>query len=134
MIAGRGTEIDAELRRAIERYSPYLKSVEADPTGLAPSEPGAKLDAGKPLAGVLMDFSQALSAVVDVGTYGAKKYSRGGWRSVPNGVERYTDAMFRHLLKEQTEPNDPDTGLLHAAHAAWNALARLELMLQETKS
>jgi hypothetical protein len=26
---------------------------------------------------------------------------------------------------------DPDSQLLHASHAAWNALARLELMLRE---
>ena len=41
----------------------------------------------------------------------------------------YTDALYRHLLAES--PDDPDTGLLHAAHAAWNALARLELLLKE---
>jgi hypothetical protein len=26
---------------------------------------------------------------------------------------------------------DPDSGLLHAAHTAWGALARLELILRE---
>jgi len=40
--------------------------------------------------------------------------------------------MYRHLLKEHIgEQRDKDTQLLHAAHAAWNALARLELMLRE---
>jgi hypothetical protein len=28
---------------------------------------------------------------------------------------------------------DPDSGLAHAAHLAWNALARLELMLAEKR-
>lgn len=104
---------------------------ESDPTGRDPHEPGAKLDAGKTMAGVLGDFSLALMSVADVGTFGAIKYSRGGWQSVDNGFERYTDAMWRHLIKERHEPVDADSNLLHAAHLAWNALARLELLLRE---
>jgi len=107
--------------------------VESDPTGKSAHEPGSKLDAGKILAGVLADFSLALLAVAEVGTFGAKKYTRGGWQFVENGIERYTDAMWRHLLKGNLELNDPDSNLLHAAHAAWNALARLELALREQK-
>ena len=72
---------------------------EQDPNGITQHEPGSKLDAGKNKAGVLADFSRALLAVSEVGTFGADKYSRGGWQSVPNGVERYTDAAWRHLLK-----------------------------------
>ena len=48
------------------------KMTENDPTGRGAHEPGAKLDAGKPLAGVLSDFSLALIAVAEVGTFGAK--------------------------------------------------------------
>ena len=107
--------------------------IETDPTGRAASVPGAKLDAGKNRLGlVLMDFARALREVGRVGTYGANKYSASGWVSVPDGVQRYTDAMFRHLLSEATgQEYDPDTELLHAAHTAWNALARLDLMLRE---
>jgi hypothetical protein len=104
--------------------------IEHDPGGLKPSDPGAKLDAGKTMAGVLADFPRALKAVAEVGTFGAKKYSRGGWQSVPRGVERYTDAMWRHLLEESISEFDVDSGLRHAAQVAWNALARLELMLR----
>jgi len=103
-----------------------------DPNGINPHEPGAKLDAGKPLAGILMDFSLALRAVVDVGTFGARKYSRGGWQHVEDGITRYTDALWRHLLDEGCEQYDRESGLLHAAHLAWNALARLELILRES--
>jgi hypothetical protein len=88
-----------------------------------------KDDAGKPRMGlVLIDFSRALTAVSQVGTFGAEKYSEHGWLDVPNGPERYTDALFRHLLAP--ESYDPESGLLHAAHAAWNALAVLELNLR----
>lgn len=106
---------------------------EKDPHGTPPHQPGAKLDAGKTRAGlVLGGFARALLEVSAVGTFGAKKYTPHGWVSVPDGIERYTDAMHRHLLAEATgERMDGDSGLAHAAHAAWCALARLELMLRE---
>lgn len=106
---------------------------ELDPNGKAPNESGAKLDSGKNRLGlVLLAFSRALEAVGEVGTYGANKYTDNGWIEVPNGVARYTDAMLRHLLKEaKGELKDMDTELLHAAHTAWNALARLDLILRE---
>ena len=106
---------------------------ERDPNGTDPHSPGAKLDAGKNRVGLVIGgFARALCAVGEVGTYGANKYTANGWQSVPNGIERYTDAMHRHLLREAVgEARDPDTELLHAAHAAWNALARLDLMLRE---
>lgn len=108
---------------------------EHDPTGRDQHEPGAKLDAGKPRpALVLGGFSRALAAVTEVGTFGAAKYSDNGWRSVPDGQQRYTDAMLRHWLADPCGLSpDPDSGLAHAAHLAWNALARLELMLAEKR-
>jgi hypothetical protein len=107
--------------------------MDQDPTGRSAHEPGAKLDAGKPrCALVLGGFSRALEQVAQVGTFGAAKYTDNGWRTVPAGQERYTNAFWRHLLQEsQGLESDPDSGLLHAAHTAWNALARLELMLKQ---
>lgn len=109
---------------------------ETDPHGLSPHTPGAKLDAGKIRAGlVLGGFARALLAVCEVGEYGATKYSPSGWKFVPDGVDRYTDAMHRHLLAEAAgQACDADTKLLHAAHAAWNALARLDLMIGREQS
>jgi len=78
---------------------------------------------------VLLGFSKALLEVAKVGTMGAAKYSDNGWMEVPNRQSRYTDAMLRHLLT--AEKTDAQSGLLHAAHMAWNALAVLELMLKE---
>ena len=108
--------------------------LEKDPFGFDQHEPGAKLDAGKPMAGLLLDMGRALKAVAEVGTFGAAKYTRGGWLQVPNGQQRYTDALLRHLLDEATSNTDKDSGLRHAAHAAWNALARLELELIEAEA
>ena len=111
----------------------HIKQTEYDPYGLDSHAPGAKLDAGKLRPGlVLGGFAKALEAVVQVGTMGAAKYTDNGWMKVPKGIERYTDALARHQLKEwQGEELDPDTESLHAAHLAWNSLARLELILRK---
>lgn len=94
--------------------------------------PGAKQKYGKPRAGlVLGDFRKALLAVSEVGTMGANKYSPHGWLTVPDGFNEYTEAMMRHWLKEGIELSDQESGIPHAAHLAWNALARLELLLDE---
>lgn len=108
--------------------------MDRDPTGRALSEPGTKGDAGKSpvMQGVLFYFPRALLAVGQVSEYGATKYTWNGWESVPKGTVRYGDALVRHILLERMEgQRDKDTNLLHAAHAAWNALARLELLLRE---
>lgn len=104
---------------------------ETDPTGRSAHEPGAKLDDGKVWAGLLADFSLALLEVAKVCTFGAKKYSRGGWQSVPDAPERYKDAQYRHMLAQRHEELDKDSGLPHLAHEAWNLLARIELHLRE---
>lgn len=105
---------------------------ERDPTGRKPGDPGAKLDAGKPRISLIINgFPRALWAIAEVATYGARKYSDGGWQSVPNGQERYFDAGLRHMLKQAMgEEKDLDSGLLHLQQKAWNALAELELYLR----
>lgn len=110
-------------------------STEEDPHGTDQHAPGAKLDAGKNRLGlVIYGFPRALKAVGEIATFGAKKYTDGGWAYVPKGFDRYTDAMLRHLLEEGCgELIDEDTGLTHAAAVAWNALARLELLLRGTE-
>lgn len=109
---------------------------EKDPNGLSAKDPGSKLDYGKNrLDLVLGEFARALWEVGRVGTYGASKYSDKGWIEVPNAIERYADAMYRHYLKTKIEGDiDPESGLLHYAHMAWNALAVLELTCRQLQS
>ena len=98
------------------------------------SKGAIKYDAGKPSAyrGAISYFPRAIREVSAISTFGAAKYDWNGWEQVPDGLARYSDAMVRHLLSEAAgETVDPDSGLLHAAHAAWGALARLELILRE---
>lgn len=113
------------------RAIPCNKDEDMTPGKIEESKQGVKYDQGKVMGSLLREFSRALMAVAEVGTFGAEKYTRGGWLTVPNGETRYSDAMWRHLLLENQEMCDGESGLRHSAHAAWNALARLELELQE---
>ncbi len=113
------------------------KAIEVDPNGRDAKQGGAKLDAGKPAAwrGLLDYFPRACLAVADVSTRGAKKYSWKGWETVEDGEARYADALVRHILKESIDGlYDIGPGglndVLHASQIAWNALARLELLLR----
>ena len=110
--------------------------MEKDPTGRGQHEPGAKLDSGKVRAAlVLGDFSNALKEVCKVGTYGANKYTESGWRKVPNGENRYQDALLRHWLDLHIGVEiDSESGLYHLSHFAWNALAILEKYIERKES
>jgi len=96
------------------------------------NEVGVKKDTGKNRLGlVILGFARALQEIGEVGTFGANKYTDDGWVEVQDGERRYTDAMLRHLMSEAIgEKYDPESELLHAAHTAWNAIARLDLMLR----
>lgn len=81
---------------------------------------------------VIGGFSKALQEISKLATFGAAKYSDGGWLTVPFGQQRYLDAMLRHQLSEfDGNKLDSETGMHQATHIAWNALARLELILRE---
>jgi len=110
-----------------EQHTPMIES---DPHNRPLNTPGAKADAGKVRpALVLGGFARAVLAVSEVATYGASKYTEDGWRSVPRALARYRDAGDRHRLAGELEDTDPESGLLHLAHEAWNVLALLEITL-----
>lgn len=106
---------------------------ERDPNGIDQHAPGAKLDHGKLRIDLIIDLMPlALLGVAEVGTFGANKYTEGGWQHVPNGQQRYRAAGDRHRLKRSTgEILDPDSKLEHLKHEAWNRLAELELYLRQ---
>jgi hypothetical protein len=112
-------------------------ATELDPNGMASGAPGAKLDAGKsPVTqGALHYFPRAMMAVAELSQFGAEKYSWKGWENVPDGINRYSNAMGRHILFEDIEglyDNGPGgSGALHKTAVAWNALAALELLLRQ---
>lgn len=88
-------------------------------------------DKPKPYKGVLGYFPRAIKEVAQVSEFGAKKYDWGNWAYVDNGRERYHEALIRHLLDHAIEPYDPESKRHHMAHVVWNALAVLELILQD---
>jgi len=108
---------------------------EFDPSGLDPNKPGAKLDGGKALPWLcLSGFACAITAVADVTTKGAQKYTPSGWRTVPDGERRYMEAFGRHMLAlARGERVDHDTGCMHKAQMIWNLMASLELELKREK-
>lgn len=82
---------------------------------------GVKYDGDKPRWG-LLPFKQ-LEEVVDVLTFGSKKYTDGNWKKVENAHERYFDAMLRHISQYRyDEKLDSETKKSHLAHATCCAL------------
>jgi hypothetical protein len=108
-------------------------------------EPGAKNDHDKIDMSLLEFLPNALLEVCRVMDYGQTKYTRGGFLEVPDAMNRYTAAMFRHYLKEclgekydqgdpflDTEAGRPYIGTLrHDAQVVVNALFRLEYRMRE---
>lgn len=122
----------AELERTSKKEA---GQVEKDPTGKTIGQPGCKVDAGKApvLQGFLHYFPRAVLAVAEISAFGVQKgYAWNSWETVENGINRYGDAQVRHLVKEVLEgPLDAQSKKLHAAHEAWNSMARLELICRE---
>ena len=71
---------------------------------------------------------QDIEDVVKVYTAGAKKYGPDQWQNLPDGYKRYKAALFRHLVEyEKGNWLDPETGCIHLAQVAWNAIAMLHI-------
>lgn len=105
------------------------------------SKPGQKFDGAKlPVGrGFIGYFGRAIKAVAMVSKYGAQKYAVSyedkNWERLDDARLRYGDGRARHIVDEAVDgPWDPESKLLHAAHAAWNAMAYLELCLREGMS
>lgn len=91
---------------------------------------GLKYDGGK-TRWSLLPF-QAIEEQAKVMGFGAEKYAAHSWKHVPNGVERYTDAAFRHLVSyTQGEHTDPESNYHHLAHALCCISFVLELELEK---
>jgi hypothetical protein len=93
---------------------------------------GRKFDGGKSQYGLLPPV--ALEETVKVLTYGAEKYEPDNWRRVPGAIDRYFDALQRHVWAwKRGEEIDPETGLHHMAHAICCAMFICELEILNRK-
>lgn len=82
----------------------------------------AKADAGK-IRPTLVPI-EAIEDIAVVRAYGNAKYPKGGsdnWKQVE--VQRYRDALFRHLLAYIKDPKskDEESGIEHYKHLICNA-------------
>ena len=92
---------------------------------------GTKYDNGKlRLAEMFIDFKIPMEELCKVWEFGANKYEKSNWKKLQNPIDRYTNAMLRHLIAEETNLVDDESKLLHAAHIAFNALARLYFIVR----
>ena len=95
---------------------------------------GTKYDDGKPRLGeMIKDFAIPLIELSKVWEFGANKYEKSNWKKLDNPIDRYTNALLRHLVAEEYCIYDNESNLLHATHIAFNSLARLYFILLNEK-
>jgi hypothetical protein len=81
----------------------------------------AKKDQGK-LRFSLIE-QKHIEQMMEVLEFGAKKYGKASWKTVPDSGERYFDALIRHLFAYRNGMDkDKESGLSHIAHAAVNLM------------
>lgn len=91
----------------------------------------AKKDNGK--IEITLATPEIMEAVAVVKMFGNEKYPEGGndnWKKVE--IERYRNALFRHLFEYLREPYklDTESNLPSLYHAAWNISTLLWLEMQ----
>lgn len=85
-----------------------------------------KADKGKPQCRLVP--SEIIRNIAVIREYGSQKYKdKESWKSV--SIERYQDAMYRHLLAYIDNPKgvDEESGLPHLWHLACNVAFLCEL-------
>ena len=129
---------DFRRRFNVSMRAEYAAAIDAIKSGRGAPQGkcgAAKHDAGKlPIGRGFMDyFPNAIEGIAEVSQFGYDKYGAwGGWRDVPDAYGRYKDALMRHLTAAAAgEMADPESGLQHLAHAAWNILALIELSVEK---
>lgn len=92
---------------------------------------GLKNDEGKPEFDRLS--FEVLGKLNEVHKYGDQKYEEGNWKKGLH-AKRLINATFRHLSAYlRGERRDPESGLLHTAHAAVNCHMLTYYLLHEEK-
>ena len=112
---GKVEDIQADTTKEFENWLRASNNTVAETIAEALVE-GRKFDQEK-LRWDLVPWD-SVEQIVDVLTYGAKKYAPDNWKSVPEGRTRYFAALCRHLFAWwRGEKIDPESGKPHLAHA-----------------
>ena len=116
-------------------HTPLFVLIELNKKQAQKENKGIKNNQNKPQISLLFkQFPKALEAVAKCSEYGHQKYKETdedylNFKRVDGGSKAYADAGLRHrTFVEKTL--DEDSGLPHAWHIAWNALAELQLILE----
>lgn len=119
----RNTVIEPLEPRTVDLHDDLINYSSETEKAVQESERGfdqsAKADAGK-IKPTLVP-RQIIRDIAIVRGYGNKKYgSSDNWKEV--GIERYRDALCRHLLAYLDDPDskDEESGLFHYQHLACN--------------
>ena len=76
-----------------------------------------------------------IEKIVEVYHFGAQKYAPNTWKQLENGEQRYKAALLRHLVEhDKGNLRDNESGLLHAQHMCWNAIAMLYFAIKKEQN
>lgn len=117
---------EAEFQRAYDSEASALLNVDDGYLNNDQQSAEAKRDVGKPHPSyVPVELIKEVMAIREMGT--AKYGSPDNWKKV--SIERYHDAMLRHVLACWEDPFsvDDESGLLHLSHIACNVAFMLAL-------
>lgn len=136
-------------QKILDIFEQFYKSCSEPPLGCYPKRgkiinynkgiketEGVKLNKNKPQMSLLFkQFPDALEAIVKCSEYGHNKYKETdgdylNFKRVEGGSRTYADAGLRHRLYSKGT-TDIESRLPHAYHVAWNALAELQLILED---
>jgi hypothetical protein len=119
-------------KNLVNRDKEMFKSVYPN---IEQSKLGKKENKNKPQLSLLFkQFPKALEAITKCSEYGNNKYKETdkdflNFKRVEGGSKTYADSGLRHRLQTGLD----ESGLPHQYHVDWNALAELELWIEENE-
>lgn len=113
-----------EVREAQGAPNTLVRALQAWQTG-----EGDEADSLKSFASLNPTCVSAASKVLE---FGAKKYAPHSWRTVPDAIDRYRNALWRHWDAHMCgESLDQESELSHLAHMYCNAIFLFALLKKD---
>lgn len=100
-----------------------------------PQDTKVDVEKSKPFAFFLHQFPLSIEEVARLMETSMYRHSYEGWRHIPGGYDRYTEAFLRHVMKEaKDEEWNSEDECYEIISTLANALIRAELFLIEKKN